>query len=61
MNNSDTKLNYIIEQKILEFFGDPDSFSVVRKDFIKKMKDRLNLKKQKLISHKQVLKKYGLN
>ncbi len=54
------QLGHLIEQKILEFFGDPDSGLALKKNF------RANLQKraretQKLTAHSTVLKKYGVS
>ncbi len=48
-------LEYLIEQKILELLGDPDSGLELRNDFKKKLKDRLR-KPSKKIPHEEVLK-----
>ena len=53
------KISLIVEQKLSEMLGDPDSFLPLNKDFVRKLKLRLN-KPSKLIAHSQVLKKYGL-
>jgi hypothetical protein len=54
------KIDFLVEQKLNELLGDPDSFLSLNKLFVKKLKTRLG-KKTDLVSHKQVLKKYGLN
>lgn len=54
------ELGNLVEQKILEFFGDPDFGLELKKPFISELKKRLK-KKQKLFSHSAVLKKYGLS
>lgn len=54
------KLENLVEQKILEFFGDPDSCLEIRKDFLIKLRKQMQQKNRKLISHADVLKKYGL-
>ena len=48
-----------IEQKMLEFFGDPDSGLTLKKSFLLTVHKRMQ-KNQKLTSHADVLKKYGL-
>ncbi len=48
-------LEYLIEQKILELLGDPDSGLELRDDFKKKLRDRLR-KPSKKIPHEEVLK-----
>lgn len=55
----DKKINLIVEQKLNELLGDPDSFLSINKNFLRKLKLRLS-KPSKLIAHSQVLKKYGL-
>lgn len=54
----DRKLGNLVEQKILEFFGDPDAGLELKKSFETELRRRLK-KSQKLISHADVLKKYG--
>ena len=53
-------IDLIIEQKMLEFFKDPDSGLALRSDFVKKIKER-SKSPGKHISHQKVLQKYGLN
>ncbi len=53
-------IDRLVEQKIFEFFGDPDNGLGVKKSFLNALKKRLN-KKQKLASHELVMKKYGVN
>jgi len=53
------KLGNLVEQKILEFLGDPDAGLELKKSFVTELRKR-TAKKQKLISHAQVLRKYGL-
>lgn len=48
-----------VEQKILEFLGDPDEGLELKKSFVLKLRKSMR-KKQKLTSHSEVLKKYGL-
>jgi len=50
----------IVEQKLLEFFGDPDEGLELKKSFISELKKDMARKNRKLISHADVLKKYGL-
>ena len=53
------RLGELVEQKILEFFGDPDAGLELKKSFLNKL--RANMRKnQKLTPHADVLKKYGL-
>ena len=53
------KLGDLVEQKILEFFGDPDAGLELKKGFLNTLRKNVG-KNQKLVSHAQVLKKYGL-
>ncbi len=55
-----TSIDFLIEQKILEFFNDPDSGLPLRSDFLRKIKER-SRNAGKYISHQKVLQKYGLN
>ena len=52
-------LENLIEQKMLEFFGDPDSGLELKKGFLTHL--RKNMRgNQKLTPHAAVLKKYGI-
>jgi len=51
-------LEHLIEQKILEIFGDPDSGLELKPEFKKKLESRLKKPSGK-ISHEEVLKKFG--
>jgi hypothetical protein len=53
------KIEHLVEQKILEFLGDPDSGLSVRKDFVATLKRR-SQKGRKLVSHRTVAKRYGV-
>ena len=53
------KLGNLIEQKILEFLGDPDSTLELRPSFVRELRKRMT-KKQKFTSLSVVAKKYGL-
>lgn len=53
------KLENLVEQKILEFLGDPDAGLELRKDFVAKLRGRLK-KRQKTVPLSVVIKKYGL-
>ncbi len=55
----DKKLENIVEQKILEFFGDPDNGLTLKKSFLANLKKRMQ-RPQKLTPHSEVIKKYGL-
>jgi len=52
------ELEYLIEQKILELLGDPDSGLELRGEFKKELKKRLSSPSRK-ISHKEVITKFG--
>lgn len=54
------RLGNLVEQKILEFFGDPDFGLELKKPFAVKLRKRLK-KKQKLTPLLAVAKKYGLH
>jgi len=49
-----------VEQKLLEFFGDPDEGLELKKSFITELKKSMKEKNRKLTSHVDVLKMYGL-
>jgi hypothetical protein len=51
-------LENLIEQKILDVFGDPDSGLELREDFKEKLKKRL-ASNSKRISNKEVMEKFG--
>ena len=51
-------LEYLIEQKILEILGDPDSGLELTDEFKKKLKERLE-KPAKGIPYEEMLKKFG--
>ena len=55
----DKKLENLIERKILEFLGDPDSGLELKKSFVTELRKRLK-KKQKLTPLSEVVRKYGL-
>jgi len=52
------ELENLIEQKVLEFFGDPDSGLSVRQEFKEELSGRLK-NSYKRISHKEVQKKFA--
>ena len=52
------KLANLVEQKILEFLGDPDAGLQLNNTFLSTLRKNMQ-RKQKLISHSRVLKKYG--
>jgi len=55
----DKKIENIVEQKLLEFFGDPDEGLELKKSFVTELKKRMR-SKQKTIPLSVVMKKYGL-
>ena len=59
-NLSVADLECLIEEKILEILGDPDSGLELRDDFKKRLRERLG-KPSKRIPHEEVLKKLGQN
>lgn len=52
------ELEYLIEQKILEVLGDPDSGLELREEFKEELKERLKNPSRK-ISHEEVVKRLG--
>ena len=54
------KIDFLVEKKLNELLGDPDSLLTLDKSFLKKLKTRMN-NKSLLVSHNQVLKKYGVS
>jgi len=54
------ELGNLVEQKILEFFGDPDFGLELKKPFITELQRRLK-KKQKFLPLSSVIKKYGFS
>lgn len=55
----DRKIDFLVEQKLNELLGDPDSFFPLNKQFLKRLKERLS-GATKLVTHSRVEKKYGL-
>jgi len=51
-------LEYLIEQKVLEILGDPDSGLELEDEFREELKERLE-SSSKRISHEEALKKFG--
>lgn len=51
-------LEQLIEQKVIEILGDPDSGLQLREEFRKKLKQRLE-KTSKRISHEEGLKQFA--
>lgn len=54
------KLENLVEQKIFEFLGDPDSELEIKKGVIAKLRKNTRQKNRRLISHADVLRRYGL-
>ncbi|MFW6130711.1 MAG: hypothetical protein ACOC56_05940 [Atribacterota bacterium] len=52
------ELNYLIEQKVLEILGDPDSGLELRDEFKVELRERLKIP-SKGISHEEVTKRVG--
>ncbi len=50
-------LEHLIEQKMLEFFGDPDSGLVLRAEFKKELQRRLKNQQTK-ITHQEVANRF---
>ena len=55
----DKKLEHMIEEKIIELYGDPDAGLELKESFVKELRRRTR-KKQKTVPLSVVLKKYGL-
>jgi len=53
-------LEHLIEQKVLEILGDPDSGLELREEFKRKLKDRLG-RPSKRIPHGEVSARFGQN
>ncbi|MDD3748084.1 MAG: hypothetical protein PHX35_01835 [Candidatus Bipolaricaulis anaerobius] len=51
-------LEYLIEQKVLEMLGDPDSGLELREEFKKELSERLG-RPSKRASHRDVLNRFG--
>ena len=54
------QLGNLIEQKILEFFGDPDAGLELRTSHLRELKKRMAQKNRKLTPLSVVAKKYGV-
>jgi len=52
------ELENLIEQKIIEILGDPDTNLELREDFKEKLKARL-ASRSKRSSHEEVMKRFG--
>ena len=59
ISQSDKHLEHVIEQKIIELYGDPDEGLGLKDGFVKELRRRM-AKKQRTVPLSQVLKKYGL-
>ena len=59
MKTQNKKLERLIEQKILEFLGDPDNKLSLKKSYLAMLRKRMR-KSQKLTSNSIILKKYGI-
>ena len=55
----DKKLENLVEQKVLEFLGDPDSGLSLKKSFLSKLRKNIAQKNRRFVSHADVLKRYG--
>lgn len=51
-------LEYLIEQKVLEILGDPDSGLELREEVKEELKNRFKSSSRR-ISHEEVLKRFG--
>lgn len=54
------ELENLVEQKVLELLGDPDSGLSIKKTFVAKLKKNLAQKNRRYVSHADVLKRYDL-
>lgn len=54
------RIENIVEQKLLEFLGDPDTGLTLKKSFVSELRRRLK-NPQKYIPHAEVMRRYGLN
>ena len=53
-------IELLVEQKILEFFGDPDSGLELQEGYKKQLRKRIG-SQQKLTANGDVLKRYGIS
>ena len=51
-------LEYLIEQKVLEIFGDPDSGLEIKDEFKEELRERLK-NSSKRLWHEEVIKRVG--
>jgi len=56
----DKKIDFLVEQKLNELLGDPDSFLSLNKQFLQRLKARLG-RTPKTVTNNQVAKKYGIS
>ncbi len=54
------EIGTLVEQKILEFFGDPDAGRALKKGFAAELRERLKKRQQKLTPLSAVARKYCL-
>lgn len=54
------QIGEIVEQKLLEFFGDPDAGLEVRKSLVTRIQKQMKEKNRKLVPMSAVTKKYGV-
>lgn len=53
------KLENLVERKILEFLGDPDSGLTLKSGILAKLRKNMAQKNRKLTSNADVMKRYG--
>ena len=53
------ELGHLVEQKILDFFGDPDAGLDLKEPFAAELRKRLN-QQQKLVPHSEIAAKHGV-
>ena len=58
-NKQRNDLTNLIEEKINEIYGDPDTGLQLKASFVAELRRRMK-KKQRLVPHSAVMKKYGL-
>lgn len=54
------EIEAIVEQKLQEFFDDPDNGLGLKKSLVTQLKKNMAQKKRSLVTHANMLKKYGL-
>lgn len=59
MAQLDKKISHLVEQKLLEFLGDPDANRELKKNFTLKLRKRLKTH-QKLVPMTTVAREYGI-